>query len=126
MTSDAQAAVAAIYDAFNRRDLDALLELSHPDIELHPLRLSPGAVYRGHDGIRALFEEMRALGLDHRFDIAETRLLPGGRVAAIGKVVMGGAATDFVGVHAVAGGRIGLTHHYFSDEDTLARLGLEG
>ena len=41
-------------DAFNRRDLDALLALADPEIEWFPriAELEGGRPYRGHDGVR--------------------------------------------------------------------------
>lgn len=55
------------FAAFNRSDLDAILEFCHPDIEWRPMRASKaGTVYRGHEGVRqalvdvsAEFEEVR-------------------------------------------------------------------
>ena len=41
-------------DAFNRRDIDAILALSHPDMEHVALG---GETYRGHDDVRAWWEE---------------------------------------------------------------------
>ena len=46
------------YDAFNRRDLEPLLAMMHPDFELDFSRSvgpEPG-VYTGEDGMRRLFE----------------------------------------------------------------------
>ena len=45
------------HDAFNRRDVDALVALMHPDVEFVPItgRLE-GTVYRGHAAIRAFIQ----------------------------------------------------------------------
>ena len=45
-------------DAFNRRDVDAVLALMHPDAEVVPItgRLE-GNVYRGHAAIRGFFQD---------------------------------------------------------------------
>jgi ketosteroid isomerase-like protein len=39
------------YDAFNRRDLDALLALCDPDVEFisYTMQVEGGDPYRGHD-----------------------------------------------------------------------------
>lgn len=46
------------FAAFNAHDLDALVELAHSEIEFVPLDNAltavPGAVYRGHEGMRSL------------------------------------------------------------------------
>lgn len=57
VTEDATAAVVAMTDAYNARDMDALLALFRPEIEWHtsPGFLWPGP-YRGRDAIRGLFE----------------------------------------------------------------------
>jgi ketosteroid isomerase-like protein len=46
--------LAAAYDAFNRRDLDAALDLMHPDVEW-PNAWEGGRV-RGRDEVRAYWE----------------------------------------------------------------------
>ncbi len=53
MPSEAAAVVRASIDAFNRRDMRALLECIDPDVEWVPLRaVLDGDVYRGHEGIQ--------------------------------------------------------------------------
>ncbi len=52
MDSAACRTVLRAIDAYNRRDLDALLAQMHPEIELTPpLTALAGNVYRGHDGV---------------------------------------------------------------------------
>jgi ketosteroid isomerase-like protein len=43
-----------VIDAYNARDIDALIACSDPKIELRPAFAGPvsGAIYRGHDGLR--------------------------------------------------------------------------
>ena len=49
------------YEAINRGDIDAALEVVHPEIEWHMShRFGPGLVFHGHDGVRevlALFDK---------------------------------------------------------------------
>jgi ketosteroid isomerase-like protein len=40
------------YDALNRRDLDAYLELMHEDVVAEPRMAAMEGTYHGHDGIR--------------------------------------------------------------------------
>jgi ketosteroid isomerase-like protein len=123
--SDADArAVEAIFDAFNRRSLPEMLELADPEIELRPLRMSGPEVWRGHDGIRRLHERFDQRGLDHRIEIDRTLRQPDGRIAALGRVVMGDVEHEFVGIHAVRRGRVVSAHHMFSDDGILRQLGL--
>ena len=48
------------FSAVNRRDVLALLELCHEDVEWVPLRPSrAGTVFRGHSGVARAIEELR-------------------------------------------------------------------
>ena len=59
MTRGAADVVEASIDAFNRRDLPALLDLIDPDVEWVPLRaVLDGDVYRGHEGVRRFIAHM--------------------------------------------------------------------
>jgi ketosteroid isomerase-like protein len=62
-------------DAFNRRDLDALLALCDPNIEFHSrlTELEGGRPYRGHDGIRSWWESLFAISLDFSSEIEDVR-----------------------------------------------------
>jgi ketosteroid isomerase-like protein len=59
--------VRRAFAAFNRRDVDAVTEVCHPEIEWRPMRESrAGIVYSGHEGVRRAladidteFEEVR-------------------------------------------------------------------
>ena len=51
--------IRASIDAFNRRDIPALLELIDPGVVWVPLRaVLEGDVYRGHDGMRRFISDM--------------------------------------------------------------------
>jgi ketosteroid isomerase-like protein len=46
-------------EAFNARNIEALIEVCHPDIELHSVFAAVGgAVYRGHDEMRRWHEDL--------------------------------------------------------------------
>jgi ketosteroid isomerase-like protein len=46
-------------DAYNKGDVESMLETADPDIEFVPLRsLVVGGSYRGHEGIRQFFEDL--------------------------------------------------------------------
>src|SRR4051794_3010736 len=48
------------FDAFNAHNVDALVELADPEIEIVPLAAAltspPGATYHGHDGLRSVMQ----------------------------------------------------------------------
>jgi ketosteroid isomerase-like protein len=77
------------FDAYNRHDLDALLEELDPDVEWHPaltvLLGGERTVFRGHQGVReAIQEEDEALAELH-VEISEIRDLGHGALA-IGRI----------------------------------------
>ena len=88
-------------DAYNRRDVDAILRELDLDIEWYsglPMIMSGSStVYRGHDGIRELFREFDELFEEIHAEYGEIRDL-GDRILAIGSIRMrgrgSGAATE--------------------------------
>jgi ketosteroid isomerase-like protein len=57
--------IRAIYAAWDARDLDALLELTDPDIEFRTSGYFPDfePIYRGHQGLRSFWKtDARAMG----------------------------------------------------------------
>ena len=76
------------FAAFNRNDLDAVLEFCHPEIEWRPMRRSrAGTVYRGHDGVRQamadIAEEFEELRNDPRdFTVIGSAVVVSGRLVA--------------------------------------------
>ena len=62
-------------DAFNRRDLDALLALIDPEVEFTPFEVAieGGEPFRGHDGIRTWCDETFAVFPDLTMRIDEVR-----------------------------------------------------
>jgi len=118
--------VSGWIDAFNARDLEALLACLAPDVELQPLKLTGlDGRYEGRAGARGWFEGLRSLGFAHVLEVAQVRETADGQVLAIGAVVVPGEGeiSRFCGLHVVANGLIHLAHHYFSDPDMLEHLG---
>ena len=71
-------------DAFNRGDLEAMLELSDPEVTLVPVRaLLEGGEYRGHEGVRRYFSDMeedwesRRINVDEILDLDDGVLVLG-------------------------------------------------
>jgi ketosteroid isomerase-like protein len=81
-------AVRRSFEAWNRGDVDAWLEASHPDIEWFSAvaRQLEGAdtVYRGHGQMRQFWDEWHAVW-DLRIEISEWRDL-GDTVVALGRI----------------------------------------
>jgi ketosteroid isomerase-like protein len=64
--SEAADLVGRSFERLSADDIDGVLELMDPEIELHDVPEIPGStVYRGHEGIRrtwATVKESRAIG----------------------------------------------------------------
>ena len=76
-------------DAYNRRDVEAMLELLDPEVEWHSalsiLLNGKAAVYRGHRGVREWFRELDEVLDEIHVEYTDIRDL-GDRVIAIGHI----------------------------------------
>ena len=77
------------FEAGNRRDVEALIEVLDPEVEWHSALLmsleGEAAVYRGHQGIRTFFRDLDGLFDKLHAEYPEIRDL-GDRVVAIGRI----------------------------------------
>ena len=77
--------VAAIFDAFARRDLDAVLALFDPEAEIWPQgtaeRVDRTKPYRGHDGLRRYLADVEEVWEDLQVEPGELRSVAGSVVA---------------------------------------------
>ncbi len=75
-------------DAFNRRDVEALLEELDPEVEWHPALLAlvggEATVYRGHEGLREMLRDLYDAFAENHVEVSEIRDL-GDRLVAIGR-----------------------------------------
>ena len=76
-------------EAYNRRDVDGLLETLDPEVEWHSALLIPfggaATVSRGHDGVRQVLAEVYEALADIHLDYSEIRDL-GDRIVGIGYI----------------------------------------
>jgi ketosteroid isomerase-like protein len=79
------------YAAFNRRDLDAVLALTDPDVEVVPRLAGLEGSYRGHSGVRRWWQNLLDAWPDYKVEVLELRDL--GEVT-LAKVNVGGHAAD--------------------------------
>jgi ketosteroid isomerase-like protein len=125
--------VRSMYAAWNRGDLDAAFECTHPQIEFviadGP---SPGR-WIGSAGVAAGFRDFMQAWEDYRLEAEEYREVDGERVlvlhhpAARGKrsgVDLGHLRMKTANVFHVRGGKVTRLAAYFSSERALADLGL--
>jgi ketosteroid isomerase-like protein len=77
------------FEAANRRDVGAILEELDPEVEWHPtmqaLLGGEATVYRGHEGIRAMFRDFYDAFAEIHVDLSEFRD-KGDRTVAIGRL----------------------------------------
>ena len=60
------------YEAFARRDLDAVFELFDPEIEAHdPPEMPDAAIHRGHEAVRRDWEQTYELFEDFSVEVEE-------------------------------------------------------
>lgn len=124
-THTPEAIVSRWIDAFNARDLNAMLTCLSSAVDIHPLRLGRlDGAYRGHHGVRAWFAQLGQLGHDHRIAISEIRPTGTGHVLVSGALMIedDAEAGPFCAVHQLADGLIVAAHHYLSDPDLLERI----
>jgi ketosteroid isomerase-like protein len=63
------------YDAFNRRDIDAFLEVMATDVEVFPRQAAMEGVYHGHAGIRRWWADLLDVFPDFAVEVIEVREL---------------------------------------------------
>jgi ketosteroid isomerase-like protein len=79
--------VRAGLDAWNRRDVDAVLEVLHPEAELHPMRaVLEGNVYRGAEGFKTFAKDMREDWEEFQLEPERFEEMDDSRVLVLGRV----------------------------------------
>ena len=93
--------VEALLAAFRRGDIEAMLDLNHPDVEfVNPDYAFEAGTRRGYDEIRQAIERLMEF-----FDTVEAESIertPDGRILVISRVRTGGE-TSGVGIEATTG-----------------------
>lgn len=111
--------------AINARDVETVVALSHPEIELHPMQIAVAGHYSGHDGVRAWIRDILASEIGHQVTYRGLRTLPDGRVALFGEVCLEGKViSPYTLLATLRDGKIALTRSYLADEETLRLLKL--
>ncbi len=128
-------AVTLGVQAFNRRDLDAVVVAYDPAIEYHPYRefVESGLsepVYRGHSGYRAYIDATREVwGTDVRLEPREV-VDAGDRFVLIADMPMRAQASGvtldqvYAGVSTFRGGRVVRQDDFLDPAEALAYVGV--
>jgi ketosteroid isomerase-like protein len=122
-------------DAYNRWDVEPVLEHLDAQVEWRPavpmLLGGQATVYRGHDGVRAMFREIRDSFGEIRIEFDEIRDL-GDRVIGIGRMRTRGTAsgieteTPWALLAELEDGKGIRIQTYLDPKEALADAGLAG
>ena len=125
--------VRRVSDAYNRRDVEAMLDELHPEIEWYPwlqVQLGGGAtVYRGHEGVRDGVRDGEDAFSEVRAELSEVRDL-GDRAVAIGHLrgrgKESGALTEseLAWIVEFQGGKVIRVREYLDPKEALEAAGL--
>ena len=121
-------------EAYNRQDVDALLEELDPEVEWHSALLIPfggeATVSRGHDGVREVLGEVNEALAEIHLEYSDIRDL-GDRIVGIGRIrtrgKLSGAVTelDFGTVTDMKDGKGIRIWTYLDPQEALEAAGLE-
>jgi ketosteroid isomerase-like protein len=121
-------------EAYNRRDAEALVEFAHPDVEWHPAAFralvgAEAAVYRGHDGLRQMFQEVDeslARAEAEWFDIRDLgeRIIATGRLHTRGRESGAEIEAPVAVVADFADGKVLRVRTYLEPKEALEAAGL--
>jgi ketosteroid isomerase-like protein len=120
-------------DAYNRRDVEALLETLDPEVEWYSALMVPlggeATAFRGHDGIRELFRDLDEVLDDWHAEYPQIRDL-GDRIIGIGRVRTRGrgsgakTASPIVTLCDVRNGKAIRIRTYLDPDEALEAAGL--
>ena len=120
-----QAVVRSWAQGVNARDVEAVVEHSHPEIELYPMQIAVGPHYSGHDGVRKWVADLVASDLGHQVTYLGIKTLDDGRVALFGEVCLDGTPiSPYTLIATIRDGKVALTRSYLATEETLRILKL--
>jgi ketosteroid isomerase-like protein len=124
--------VRAGLDAWNRRDITAVVEVLHEDAELLPMRaVFEGSVYRGAEGFKAFLKDMNEEWEGFHIEPDEFREIDDQRVLVLGRLLGRGKASgmDFEAPAAwvceLRDGKVAKVQFYAHEEAARDELGLD-
>jgi uncharacterized protein (TIGR02246 family) len=122
--------VRGVFDAINRRDVQAVLDAYHPDADMSTLtsELVQGKAYRGHSGIREYFSSFADVWEKLRLEPQDIhdlgdRILVVGRWSSVGKESGAEVESPAAWLFGVRDGRIVFTRAYRDAEEALGDSG---
>jgi hypothetical protein len=115
----------AYVEAYNTRDLDAMLAVLDPAVVAHPSPLfERRPANLGHEGVRAWWQTMVDSGRWYQVVISHIRQAADGQWAIVGEIQQGGEVeSPWLLVFRIKAGLITESRSYLSDEQIVADLG---
>jgi len=129
MSRESVAIVRALYEAFNRGDTDAIVELADPDVVVEDQGVIDGALYEGREGVLR-FLAFQADAFDAQSAELEELVETGGEIVAVirlrGEGPLTGIPLDgrFSHVWEIVGGLVRRLRVYQTKHDALEAAGL--
>jgi ketosteroid isomerase-like protein len=133
MSQENVEAFRRVVAAYNRRDIEALLDVFDPTVETRPLTLTmfgqEATVYRGHQGILQFLRDVdEALSqvLVELFDVRDLgeRILASGRLRGRGRASGAEIESPVSWIVEFSGGRIVRMRDYLDQREALQAAGL--
>jgi ketosteroid isomerase-like protein len=130
MSRESLDVVRAMYDAFNRGDTDAILELAHPAVSVEDHGVIDGASYEGRDGV-VRFLAFQAEAFKAQSVELEELIETGDEILAVIRLRGEGPLTRiplegrFSHVWQIAGGMVQRLRVYASKQEALEAAGLQ-
>jgi ketosteroid isomerase-like protein len=123
--------VRAMYDAFNRGDTDAILELADPAVSVEDHGVIDGAIYEGREGV-VRFLAFQADAFNAQSAELEELIETGDEIVAVIRLRGEGPLSRiplegrFTHVWQIAGGKARRLRVYASKQEALEAAGLQG
>jgi ketosteroid isomerase-like protein len=90
MSEQVMELAARMLSAFRERDLEALVDLSHPEVEVTALVSEIEGTYKGHDGVRRWMGNLLSVAPEHWVEVDSIQPVGGDGFIALGR--QGGSA----------------------------------
>ena len=120
------------YEAFNRGDIEASLEILHPEIEWHTYIVPGpgGGTYHGHDGVRELWADARRIFGEFKnvpeqvFDAGD-RVVAFVRVEGVGRESGVAVTARIAHVYSFRDGTVSCVESFEDRDEALRVAGME-
>jgi ketosteroid isomerase-like protein len=119
--------VQRFYDAFDKHDVSALLNVVHPEVEFKSLIVEVEGGFVGHDGVRLYLSDLFATFPDFRVEVDEVSPIGHGAVVKVrvrASGVASGVPTDITDWQALTlrDGKVAWWAYFRSEDEALAAL----